>query len=413
MKRSSGPYIFKRSGSWIMRYRETVNDAGELKTVQRAKSLCAGTISKKKARSLADKEVKKFNHRPTKPELIVGLGDFVTRVYLPFAETSKRFWTAKSYAVIWAKHFQPRPEITRKLLVDVRTCDVYRWLAEIAKRDRNSKGGPLSRNTLKRFKSLLSGIFTYARCNGYLDTPNPVEGALLPEAPAGAETFAYSLEGISAMLAVLPEPARTMAATAAFTGLSRSEIRGLTWEAFEGGELHVLRSIVAGRVQDTKTRARKAPVPLLPSLAQVLSRHRERQGNPETGPIFRTSNGTPLDPNNLLHDQMLPVLNRCDTCKLSEKEHTATVEHEYRRDESIPLWRGWHAFRRGLATNLHRLAVQDKTIQAILRHSNVAVTQACYIKTATQDSVRAMAALDSVLCSTCALESAVPAGPQV
>ena len=29
------------------------------------------------------------------------------------------------------------------------------------------------------------------------------------------------------------------------------------------------------------------------------------------------------------------------------------------------------------------------TIQAILRHSNVAVTQACYIKIAGQDSVRA------------------------
>jgi hypothetical protein len=149
------------------------------------------------------------------------------------------------------------------------------------------------------------------------------------------------------------------------------------------------------------------------ALAQLLSRHRERQGNPETGPIFRTSKGTALDPNNLLHDQILPALNRCATCKRSEKKHAANVGHEYRRDQSIPLWHGWHAFRRGLATNLHRLGVQDKTIQAILRYSNVAVTQACYIKAASQDSVRAMAALDSVLCSTCALESTVPAGPQV
>ena len=38
-------------------------------------------------------------------------------------------------------------------------------------------------------------------------------------------------------------------------------------------------------------------------------------------------------------------------------------------------WHGWHAFRRGLATNLHRLGVDDKTIQTILRHCNVAVTQ--------------------------------------
>ena len=215
------------------------------------------------------------------------------------------------------------------------------------------------------------------------------------------------------MLAVLPEPAHTLVATAAFTGLSRSKIRGLTWEAFGEDELHVLRSIVAGRVQETKTRARKASVAVLPSLAQVLKRHRERQGNPETGPIFCTGKGTLLDPNNLLHDQILPALNRCATCKRSEKKHAANVAHEYRRYPSIPLWHGWHAFRRGPATNLHRLGVQDKTIQAILRHSNVAVTQACYIKTASQDSVRAMAALDSVLCSTCALESVVPVGREV
>ena len=32
-------------------------------------------------------------------------------------------------------------------------------------------------------------------------------------------------------------------------------------------------------------------------------------------------------------------------------------------------WHGGHAFRRGLATNLNRLGVRDKTIQAILRHT--------------------------------------------
>jgi integrase len=37
-------------------------------------------------------------------------------------------------------------------------------------------------------------------------------------------------------------------------------------------------------------------------------------------------------------------------------------------------WHGWHAYRRGLATNLHRLGVPDKVIQRMLRHSNVAVT---------------------------------------
>jgi len=36
------------------------------------------------------------------------------------------------------------------------------------------------------------------------------------------------------------------------------------------------------------------------------------------------------------------------------------------------------------ATNLHTLGVDDKTIQAILRHSNVALTINVYIKSVTE-----------------------------
>src|ERR1019366_5492280 len=162
---------------------------------------------------------------------------------------------------------------------------------------------------------------------------NPVVGAMLPAATAPRETVAYSLEEIREMIAAVDDPtARVMIAVAAFTGLSRSEIRGLTWEAWQGDELHVLRSIVAGKIQDTKTRARKAPVPLLPSLAQVLAQHRARDGNPTTGPMFRTSSGSALDPNNVLRDKMQPAFKRM----------------------GITFWEGWHGLRRGLASNLHR-----------------------------------------------------------
>ena len=60
-------------------------------------------------------------------------------------------------------------------------------------------------------------------------------------------------------------------------------------------------------------------------------------------------------------------------------------------------WHGWHGFRRGLATNLHQLGVADKTIQRILRHANVAVTQNCYIKTADSEVAAAMQQLERSL----------------
>jgi integrase len=57
--------------------------------------------------------------------------------------------------------------------------------------------------------------------------------------------------------------------------------------------------------------------------------------------------------------------------------------------------RGWHAYRRGLATNLHELGVPDKVIQAILRHEDVSTTQRSYIKTVPRVVTDAMNQLEA------------------
>ena len=69
----------------------------------------------------------------------------------------------------------------------------------------------------------------------------------------------------------------------------------------------------------------------------------------------------------------------------------------HERDASRPEWHGWHAARRGLGTNLYRLGVPEKTIQAILRHANVSTTNTYYIKSAADDTRAAMAKLESLV----------------
>jgi integrase len=77
-------------------------------------------------------------------------------------------------------------------------------------------------------------------------------------------------------------------------------------------------------------------------------------------------------------------------------------------------WHGWHGFRRGLASNLNRLGVDDSVIQRILRHSTVATTQNHYIKTASFDAVAAMKQFsEALLCSTCAPDEPSKAKPTV
>jgi hypothetical protein len=70
-------------------------------------------------------------------------------------------------------------------------------------------------------------------------------------------------------------------------------------------------------------------------------------------------------------------------------------------------WYGLHAFRRGLATNLHDLGISDIVIQAILRHSNVSVIREAYIKNDAVDprSLAAMDALESAVCNQHATET--------
>jgi integrase len=44
-------------------------------------------------------------------------------------------------------------------------------------------------------------------------------------------------------------------------------------------------------------------------------------------------------------------------------------------------WKGWHAWRRGLASNLYQAGVKPAVIQAILRHSDIGTTMGSYVQT--------------------------------
>jgi integrase len=186
------------------------------------------------------------------------------------------------------------------------------------------------------------------------------------------------------MLMVLPEPAATLVAVAAYTGARRGEIRGMRWENFHDGAVYIDQSIWESHISEPKTKASKAPVPIIRQLAVRLELHRQRLGNPRSGPMFPAVNGSPASLNNVLNRQIKPVLKQAGIS-----------------------WQGWHGFRRALASNLNRLGVDDSVIQRILRHENVATTQTHYIRTVDADAVSAMNALEAELCAERAPGTAV------
>ena len=325
-------------------------------------------------------------------ERIVTICDFVDRVYLPWIEQHKRPSTAKDYRDIWEDHL--KPHCGKVWLKDTRTYHVQGWLNAIG-------SGPekLSRNTLKHIKSVVSAIFTLAKQLDYFQGKNPArDTATNPDATEPRETYAYTLEEVQAILSVLPEPAATAFAVAAFMGLRHGEIQGLVWENYRDGETHISRSIWNGHVTAPKTRKGRAPVPVIRQLAERLELHRLRSGSPQLGPIFANSLGKPLNMNNLLGRVILPILECCESCRKAKAEHKG-VDHGFKLDGRLPQWHGWHAARRGLGSNLYRLGVPDMVIQRILRHANVSTT-ATYIKTVAEDVRNAMVKLENNITQT-------------
>jgi integrase len=389
-RRKQGGQIIRIGNRWYVRYWERRNVDG---TIQRKRvTHCIGEVETRGKRPPADIVTEAERHMATvnsgtvPADRIVTIGDFVERVYLPWIAEHKRPSTAKGYRDIWEDHLKPLSE--QVWLKDTRTYHVQGWLTQIGT-------GRLSRNTLKHVKSVVSAIFTLAKQQDYFQGENPArDTAINPRAPEPQETYAYALEEIQSILALLPEPAATAFSVAAFMGLRHGEIQGLLWENYHDGEMYVSRSIWNGRISDPKTRKGRAPVPVVRQLANRLEIHRLRSGNPVTGPIFANSLGKPLSLGSVVNRIILPALNPCEACGKPESDHQK-LDHPYKRDNSIPQWHGWHAARRGLGSNLYRLGVPDMVIQRILRHANVSTTATYYIKTAADDVRKAMTTLEN------------------
>jgi integrase len=355
-------YLFRKGSLWLLRYYDSKFAVdGSIQRVQKTKKLAefgAACPNKTTARDLARDFLKPINMARSTPESVMTLIRFTEDRYLPFVKEHKRISTYHGYRNMWKRYLESRGEV---MLREFKTVDGERLLESIA------QNTELTTTTLAHIKALLSGIFRYAKRQGVLDSENPMRDVVLPKGKPPRETHAYSLEEIAQMLNVLPEPAATIVAAAAFTGARKGEVRGFRWENYDGEQISISQSFWRGHALAPKTRKSEAPVPVIRQLAQRLELHRSRSGNPANGFMFPSPVGKPFNMDALVRDVVVPLGTKAGF-----------------------QWHGWHAFRRGLATNLYRLGVSDKIIQRLLRQATVAVTQNCYIKTVDSEAAAAM-----------------------
>jgi integrase len=277
------------------------------------------------------------------------VAEFIGSCYLPFAATRLRASTSYGYRRLFAEHREFIPSIAVR---DFRTVHGEQMMERI----HSARG--LGRNSLHNIKSMFSAAFKYGKRTGVIDD-NPMRDVSLPRAVPPQETYAYSLDEIKEMLRVVPDRAAAVIAVAAYTGLRRGELAALQWGDYHEGMLHVRRAKWLNSIDEPKTPKSLAPVPVIQPLQDILEdwKIRMRIDHPVL-PLWMFGS-TPLNMDSF-----------------EDVEVKAFVKSG---------WKGWHAFRRGLATNLKRIGAEDVVIQHILRHSNVGVTQRCYIKTSAAD----------------------------
>lgn len=119
------------------------------------------------------------------------------------------------------------------------------------------------------------------------------------------------------------------------TGVDKGKLEAFRWEDFEGADLYIRRKIWEGTEKYPKTGARKAPIPVIPHLRKMIEQYRESEGSPREGWVFTASRGKkPIRMDNLARREIKLDLKKAGT-----------------------EWHGWHAYRRGFATNLRELGI--------------------------------------------------------
>ncbi len=228
-------YLYRKGSLWLLRYYDSEFGAdGSVRRVQRTKKVATvGPECKNKtaARDLAREFLESINLARNTPESAMTLLRFTEDRYLRFVEEHKRISTFRGYRNMWRRYLKPRCNI---MLREFRTVDGERILDSIAREHK------LTSTTLAHIKAFLSGSFRFAKRQGVINSENPIRDVVLPKGKPVGETHAYSLKEIAQMLKVLPEPASTIVAVAAFTGVRKGELRGLLWENYDGE--HVLIS---------------------------------------------------------------------------------------------------------------------------------------------------------------------------
>jgi len=282
----------------------------------------------------------------------------------------------------------PRREICvtrgKHTALRITPLEIEQWLRSVKREDE------LENPTLDKTRRVMSLVFKHGQRYGLIPRSEESNPLLFVRCKTQSDYEAIILtpEQAFTVLLELPEPERTLTLLAAGTGLRISECLGLQWQdvSFVESCIRIRRTWTCGQIGQPKSKASQAPAPLHPLLAEFMQSWKRAtpysQPSDWVFPSFKLRGKQPRVANMLVEDYLRPA---------AVKAGVFASEWDGRF--------GFHNFRHSLASYLVRSKTDVKTVQALLRHSDVKTTLQLYSHSVTEDRIAAQGAILNAILS--------------
>jgi integrase len=315
---------------------------------------------------------------------------------------AKAHTTVRSYERILRNRLLPK--WGKRIAPGVEPLEVEQWLKDLKREKR------FANPTLDKTRRVMSLIYKHGQRYGLIprnQESNPMRFVRC-KTTSGYEAMILTPEQAYAVLLNLQEPERTLTLLASGTGLRISECLGLQWQdvSFTDALIHVRRTWTCGQVGAPKSKASKGPVPLHPLLADFMRLWKQKTPYSQLGdwvfPSFRLEGKQPRVANMLVEDHLRPAAVKAGILSSHRDVRGHLIDDDPRRF-------GFHNLRHSLASFLIRIRTDPKTVQTLLRHSDVKLTLQFYTHAVSRDRMAAAGKMLTAILSHASDESGLRA----
>lgn len=310
------------------------------------------------------------------------LGGWIERWVTTTLEASDRKQSTKDLYATVARRYIGDDPIARRTLDRLKPSDVEAFLLRMRNTPKNPEdedADPIpkfSSSTIRTTYTVLRAILDGAKRDGLI-ARNPIEAVKRPAVERVEARYLTTTEARALMAASKSSRYHHAVVLIAHTGLRRGGALALRWDDVDLDAEHPSIRVRGTRgrlvVTTPKTMQSTRTIPLAPDAVDALraqrtaqKRDRLRAANiwTDTGFVFTTATGEPVDPRNLYRVVQVAAA-------------SAGLEHV-----------GVHALRHTAATLMLEGGVNIKAVSALLGHSSVAITGDVYAHV-TDDTARA------------------------